>query len=152
MSPSTRLAVCLILPFTVLLATPAAAQVLVIDSGNVRRGASVDIPVRFDAGPVSVVGFNMRVVYDRTRFNPPTCVAHHGAICFVNHSLGHVSLIHVDFNLAPIASARYMTVRFPVPRTAPRGSSPLGAREIAFANADADPVAGTIYTGTIQIR
>lgn len=134
------------------LSSAVHAQALTIASGSVRRGEPVELPVRFTAGSIPVVGFNLRVVYDRSRFDAPTCTGHAGASCVVNHAQGLVSLIHVDWNLAPLASADYATIRFPAAASALRGTTLLGARFIDFAGPSGNAVDGTIYTGQVAIR
>jgi hypothetical protein len=140
------------LPLALLLALPVDAQTLTLGSGTVRRGDSIDLPLRFDAGATAAVGFDLGVVYDRTRFDAPTCIAHLGAFCAVQHSLGRVNVIVVDVNLRPLTSGVYMTLRMRPAATAPRTTALLGARQITFASATGTEVAGTIHTGQLIVR
>jgi hypothetical protein len=147
MKPASLLAVVA----ACLLSTPALAQVLTIGSGEVRRGQTIDVPVHFAAGG-AVVGFDLSVVYDPTRFGTPTCFARNGSSCAVHHDIGRIAIFNVNWALTPLATGEYATLRFPVLATAPRGVALLGARGYNLGNAAGNAVVGTIHTGQLNIR
>ncbi len=136
----------------VLAAPSALCQSLEIGSGEARRGNVVEIPVHYESEGSDVVAFNLVIKYDPSRFDRPTCTALGVGTCGVNHSIGRVAFIAADFNLVPLESGTYMTVRFPLRAGTERGVTRLGAREIDFVDASAADVEGTIYTGQISIR
>jgi hypothetical protein len=142
----------LALPF--LFSSNAHAQQLLVGSGEALRGGTVDVPVRFvrdKAG--TVVGFDLDVVYDPSRLGTPVCIAHHGAMCTVHPTAGRVTVIAFNWSLAPLATANYVTLRFPVDAGAPLGTALLGLRYPNFADRDGRTVRGTtLHSGQIHVR
>jgi hypothetical protein len=143
--------VAAILAASLLCSTPALAQVLTVGSGEARRGQTIDLPVHFAADGV-VVGFELNVVYDPTRFGPPTCFARNGAACAVHHGEGRIAMLALEWSLAPMPSNEYATLRFPVLPESPRGVALLGVRGAEMVNSVGNRVVGTIHSGQINIR
>jgi hypothetical protein len=132
-------------------ATPASAQTLTVASGEVRRGQTIDLPVHFTAGG-GVVGLELHVVYDPSRFGTPTCFPLRGTSCAVHHAQGRISLMNVSWMLDPLATGDYAVLRFPVDPLAPRGTTLLGGYGFELANSAGNRVRGTLHTGQIRIR
>lgn len=136
-----------------LLPSMASAQTLTIGSAEVRRNPTVDIPVQFVPGDRDVVGFQLRVVYDPTIFLPPTCTTGSFTSCGVNHAAGWVSMMHVNFNLAPLTAQTFAHMRFTLRPDVPRGTRALlGAYDTLLVNAQGRSQPFTMYTGRIDVR
>lgn len=150
-----RLSLCALLLLPVLL-SDAAAQTLTIGSGEIRRGGTIEIPVRFQAGIVPAAGYDLWIAYDPVRFDPPTCtvinVPPAAGACAVRHDEGRIGFIYFTGDISPLVDGTHMLVTLPVPRRAPRGMALLGADTPHVVAPTSDPVPFTIHTGQIDIR
>ena len=139
-----------------LLLPDAAAQTLTIGSGEVRRGGTIEIPVRFEAGAVPAAGYDLWIVYDPTRFDPPTCTVADAfpaaGACAVRHGEGRIGFIFFTHDASPLVGGTHMLVTLPVPRRAPRGVALLGGDTPHVVSPSGGPVPYTIHTGQIDIR
>ena len=129
----------------------AFSQALHIGSARAQRGQTANVTVSFVANPAApVAAFELKVGYDRTRLNPPSCTALQGALCIVD-AYGRVTIMKFDDLLNPLLSSNVAVLHFPVRTQAFSGPTSLGANFFAFVSPSAESIWGTVHTGRVMI-